>query len=226
MARVNATALRVLVAKDSTGKLKAAAEERAETIFNEAVIAMQVAFEDHPVTREIAGGINSENISNTLPGAQYAPRNLFAFIGFPKDSRPLDPIRDALNPDSKIGRKAGPKMVYKGKDVQGNNPRFTWSVVAPDKQLIYKATPMPWAQGWSWAQKIETRIPGFAHFLAKFMPNADDQLSRSKGGTQLKQQIRKAEYQPPENGYLTGIFNDFLNQIRSYRKGGFKRKLT
>ncbi len=83
---------------------------------------------------------------------------------------------------------------------------------------------MPWATGLSWSQKVETVIPGFAQFLARFMPFADDAVSRSKGGTQLKVTVRGGEYSAPDGGYLTGIFQRFLEQVRTYNKGGLRRR--
>lgn len=220
MARVNMAAIKVAVAKDSGRAGQQAAKARAQDVFEDAVLGMQIEFEDHPVTREIDGGIYAKNLSGTLGGG-HAPKNLSAFIGFPQDSEPLAPIRDALTPDDKT---AGPKLVYRGKETAKGNARFVFEVRAPDKQKIYKRTPMPWATGWSWAQKIETRIPGLQQFLNRYMPFASDEVSRSKGGTQLKQDIRTDEYQAPEQGYLTGIFRNFLAQVREYNKRGFRRR--
>lgn len=218
-------AIRITVAKDSGGKLKAAATERAEQVFAEAVIGMQLDFEEHDVTREIDGGVDASNISNTLGGGS-APKNLYSFIGFDSGAGddPLEPIRDALMPESPMG----PKMRYAGKETSGGTARFKFEITAPDKQKVYKQTPMPWARGWSWAQKIETRIPGFASFLARYM----GEPSRSGGGVQAKDQegnprkVRGGEYQPPDSGYLTGIFSRFIAQVRSYSKGGLRRRFT
>lgn len=220
MAKLNMASIKLRVAQDQSGRMKAAAEQRAFEVFSDAVIGMQVEFEDHPVTREIAGGIDSPNLSGTLGGNQYAPKSLFAFIGFPKGDKPLDPIRDALSPDDP----AGPKLSYSGKGVRNNNASFSFQISAPNKQAIYKRTPMPWASGWSWAQKVETRIPGFSRFMARFMPDASDAKSRSKGGTQVKQNVRGGEYMAPAGGYLSGIFANFLAQVKSYNKGGLRRR--
>lgn len=215
--------IKVLVAKDATGKLKAAAQERAEAVFADAVIGMQIEFEEHPVTVEIAGGVFSPNVSKTLGGKTKKTKNLFSFIGFPLNSDPLEPIRKSLIPSDNLG----PKMVYKGKGMFGNNPRFTWTVRAPDKQGIYKATPMPWAEGWSWAQKVETKIPYFSKFLAAYMPDAHPSVSRSTGGKQMKVALSgqsDGDYTPPAEGYLSGIFASFISQIKGYAKGGLKKR--
>lgn len=223
MATLNMASIQVLVAKDATGKLKAAAKQRADEVFADAVIGMQVEFEDHPVTVEIGGGVFSPNVSRTLGGKAKKTKNLFSFIGFPLSSDPLEPIRKALIPSDPLG----PKMVYKGKDRAGNNARFTWTVSAPNKQGIYKATPMPWADGWSWAQKVETKIPYFSKFLAAYMPDAHPTVSRSTGGKQMKVALSgqsDSDYTAPVNGYLTGIFANFIVQIKGYAKGGLRKR--
>lgn len=234
MAKVNMDRVKFAVATAKgypAQALRDAADNRAADVFEDAVIGMQVEFEDHPVTREIAGGIYADNVSRTLGGGR-APKNLFAFIGFKNGSDPLEPIRDAMNPDSKVGRSRktksgspiGPTLTFKAKTVKSNNARFSFEVKAPDKQAIYKRTPMPWASGLSWAQKIETHIPGFGNFLARYMPSANDAISRSKGGTQLKREIREDEYSTPSEGYLTTIFFNFLAKVREYNAHGLKRR--
>lgn len=221
-------AIKVLVAKDQTGRMKAAATQRANEVFEDAVIGMQIEFEDHPVTREIDEGLYARNISRTLGGGN-APTNLYAFIGFSTDDpvSPLEPIRDALDPSSAVGRFIGPQMRYVRKDLKDGNARFIFDVAAPNKEAIYKATPMPWAPGWSWAQKVETHIPGFASFLAKYMGYP----SQSHGGIQAKDrngnlvEVRPgAQYRAPAGGYLTGIFDSFIARVRQYGKGGLKRR--
>ena len=209
--------IKIKVAQDKSGVMKKAAEQRADQVFEDAVIGMQIEFEEHPVTREIDGGISSPNISNTLGGGA-APKNLFSFIGFEAGSNPIEPIQNALSPEDP----AGPKLQYGGKTITADkNASFTFRVSSPDKQAIYKRTPMPWASGWSWAQKIETKIPGFARFLNKFM----DEPSRSGGGVQIKgHDLRSEEYSPPDGGYLTTIFQNFLARVRQYNKGGLKQR--
>lgn len=228
MARVNMAAIKVAVAKDSGNAMRNAAKERAQQVFEDAVLGMQIEFEDHPVTREIDAGVHSPNISQTLGGGSN-PKNLYSFIGFDEGDSvsPLEPIRDALDPSNSLGKVIGPRMRYAGKEVRTGNVRFKFEVAAPLKEAIYKATPMPWATGWSWAQKIETRIPGFVHFLARYMGNPP---SRSHGGIQAKDgegnliKVREGEYQPPAQGYLTTIFKNFIAQVREYNRGGFKRR--
>ena len=193
----------------TSNKLDKALKARADLLLENATIAMQRDFEEHPVTREIDGGIGSANISNTLGGGS-APKNLFSFIGFDGGSDPLNPIRKRLYSD----KQGGITMVKIGQDTRGTSIRYQFKVSAPFEQ-IYKETPIPWAKGLSWAEKIETDIPGFS----KFLPAYGLKNSRSGGGVQLENDVRSESFTPPEGGYLKGIFEKFVERI----KGGFKQ---
>lgn len=225
MANINWAAIHLTVASDGGGQLKRAAEQRANEVFEDAVIGMQLDFDSHPVTREIAGGVASPNLSNTLTESPGGTNNLYSFIGFEASKRgsPLDPIWRALNPEND----AGPKLRYKEKRIVNNHAEFTYLVIPPVKKLIYDRTPLPWADGLSWAQKIETGIPGLRYFLAKRM----DDVSRSGGGIQAKDRsgnlvpVRaNKKYSPPEEGYLSGIFERFLERAREYNSRGFRAR--
>lgn len=196
-------------------KLKAAATQRATVIFNDGVIGMRKEFEEDPVTREIDGGIAAENISNTLGGGQ-APDNLFAFIGFTEGDHPTEPIRKALEPTDVNGPRLGPAI--KGQNTK--QPTYTFTITAPKLEEIYHETPLPWGPEMSWAEKVETDIPGFARFLAAYTKNPS---SRSGGGLQTKGDLPSrggAQFTPPENGYLTRIFRNFIAAMstKSYRQ--------
>lgn len=192
----------------TSDKLDKAIKARAELILENATIAMQRDFEEHPVTREIDGGIGAANISGTLGGGS-APKNLFSFIGFDGGSDPLTPIRKRLYPD----KQGGITMTKVGQDTRGTMMRYQFKVSAPFEQ-IYKETPIPWATGLSWAEKIETEIPGFA----KFLPAYGLKNSRSGGGVQLENDVRSGSFTPPEGGYLKGIFARFVERIRGNTK--------
>jgi hypothetical protein len=59
----------------------------------------------------------------------------------------------------------------------------------PAKEDIWEVTPMPWAEGRSWAKGIETGISGLGEYfytLRREMPN-----SRSGSGLQLKSKLRR-----------------------------------
>jgi len=217
MASLNMQSIKVRVAKGvaSDHVCQRAAESRAKTVFEDAVLGLQKEFEDSKITQEIDGGIASKNISETLRGGE-APENLFSFIGFDEGTYPTDEIRKRLDPD----HKDGPKFKYSGK-LKSDDLQYKFTISAPDKNAIYSATPLPWAEGMSWAQKIERSIPGFTKFLPKFMTSKN---SRSGGGIQVKSDLRGARFIPPKDKYLSGMISNFINRIKSYNTRGFKKR--
>lgn len=218
MASVNWASIKVTLAKDSTGQLKKAADIRAKQVFNDAVLSMQEDFEESKITQEIDGGIGADNVSETL-GGEGAPRNLFAFIGFKEGEHPTQEIRERLSPTDPAGPKLsqGQKVAATGGD---QVCRFQYGIRAPVKTSIYKSTPVPWAPGLSWAEKLEGEFPGFAHFLDRFMTS---DRSRSGGGIQIEGELPGRTYNVPDDGYLSGIFARFLDTVRNYNRKGLRQ---
>ena len=126
-----------------------------------------------PVTREIMAGPTSSNISGTLGG--YG--NLFSFIGFQKGSNPIDPIINLLN-----------QTTY---DISRVSPRgqIKLTITMPSSNDIFNATPVPWAPGLSWAQRIETGMPGLGSYL-----NKSSSSSRSGTGVQSGKKARAGKF--------------------------------
>ena len=130
---------------------------------------MIAEFLAHPVTREIEGGINASNVSGTLGGIT----NLYSFIGFNAGSNPIDPIEDLLlRTDIRF--------------VKINKQTIEFEVTLPESQEIFKATPLPWAPGRSWAKGIESGLSGLGYYLKKSSSG-----SRSGLGVQTSQKVRK-----------------------------------
>lgn len=130
---------------------------------------MIAEFLAHPVTREIEGGINASNVSGTLGGIT----NLYSFIGFNADSNPIEPIEDLLlRTDIRF--------------VKINKQTIEFEVTLPEAQEIFKATPLPWAPGRSWAKGIESGLSGLGYYLKKSSSG-----SRSGLGVQTSQKVRK-----------------------------------
>ncbi len=143
-------------------------------------------FNSHKVTKEIEAGKSSSNISNTLGGRG----NLFSFIGFEPGDKPTLPIKEAINTITLT------KIVI-NKD--GSSQSY---VMYPSANEIFKITPLPWAEGRSWAQGIENGISNFGYFLAK-----DSDKSRSGGGIQSEHQISSSQFSP--RPYITAMINNF-----------------
>jgi hypothetical protein len=174
-----------------------------ENYFLPAVEEMKKEFSSHPVTNEIAGGIGAPNITKTLRGdfaGHEDGANLTSFIGLPDPEGALGEIEQRLDPS----HKDGPKIVYRGMDK--SRLMFNYEVRAPKEEAIYKATPMPWATGLSWAKRIEIGIAGLGRFLNTYK----NKYSRSGGGIQVKKQIRTGRF--VATSYLTQIFKNFLKR--------------
>lgn len=195
-----------LLVREATARVK-------ETIFEPAVEEMKRDFESHPITQEIEQGPFGENISNTLIGVKEkeTSANIYSFIGFdPNDGDPLEPIREILEREGNGGA-----QVRYIRGSQRDNLSFKFEFLAPSKELIFKETPMPWANGLSWADRIEKGIPGVAKFLAR----QGIQSSRSGGGIQVKGDVSPdAKFR--NTSYISGIINRFVANIKKRIKGG------
>ena len=64
-------------------------DQIADKKFRQSKDMLMRDFNEHPVTREIEGGVSAGNVSGTLAG--YG--NLFSFIGFPSGSDPVNSVR-------------------------------------------------------------------------------------------------------------------------------------
>ncbi len=206
--RINRRALNTQIAITQEKILKSKAQKYInDNIFEPAVEQMIEDFENHPVTIELNDGVLAENISNTLAGdfPNDEGKNLYSFIGF-SENRPTDQIKKFLDPRNANG----PKLKFK--ETNKEKLTYTFEIITPDLNVIYKNTPMPWASGLSWAKRIETGIPGLGRFLNKLgLKN-----SRSGGGIQIKNEIRTARFSPVP--YLSAIFSNFKNRISKRSK--------
>lgn len=149
-------------------------------------------FNSSRITQEIEAGSNSSNISLTLSGRG----NLFSFIGFKAGEKPTEAIREAMN-----GITLTKIMISK----DGSSQSY---VLYPSVTEIFKITPLPWAQGRSWAEGIEKGISNFGQFLAK-----GSDKSRSGGGIQSENFVSSAEFSPKP--YITPMIANFEKCISS-----------
>ena len=148
-------------------------------------------FNNHKVTKEIEAGPDSRNISGTLGG--YG--NLFSYIGFSKGDKPTESIR-SLFKDIRINsinvNKFGQSNIF---------------VMYPKAQDIFAVTPLPWADGRSWAEGVEKGLPGLGYFLNK------ENLGRSGGGIQTKNQVKQTKFE--NTRYISSLINEFEKDIFS-----------
>ena len=151
-------------------------------------------FDRHQVTKEIKAGPTAPNISGLTGG--YG--NLFSFIGFDSGDNPTGVIRGILEErvNSKIGK-------------INQNGSFRVVLYLPSLSEIFKATPLPWADGASWVQGIEkgiSNLGGYVYDTGKGLTG-----SRSKSGLQTKSNSSNSFKTTP---YISKIILDFKNKIK------------
>ena len=151
-------------------------------------------FKNHPVTAEIEAGPKATNISGTLRGKG----NLFSFIGFNSNDKPTQPIYRKLEQISL-------QSTSIAKD--GRSKTF---IFYPTAEEIFKVTPMPWAEGRSWAKGIETGIAGFGAYLRK------NDSGRSGAGIQTASKIQKGGFKNTK--YISSMIKDFEVRILTLNK--------
>lgn len=156
---------------------------------------MIAEFLNHPITQEIKGGINASNISGTLGGIT----NLFSFIGFDSSYDPIDPILKILESTTiEEVRAVGKKINYK--------------VNVPTPQEVFAVTPMPWANGRSWAKGIESGISGLGFYL-----NKKSDKSRSGRGIQTSRKIRGSGVKYRNTKYITELLNRYSKEFQNLK---------
>jgi hypothetical protein len=154
------------------------------------------AFDEHPVTREIEAGPGGSNISGTLGGRG----NLFGFIGFDSGSRPTEVIRRILKDQTFIN------AVVVRRDGSINSV-----IQYPKAADIFSETPLPWAEGRSWAEGIERGLSGLGFYL-----KVQSDKSRSNAGIQSEHQLREAKFSNTQ--YISAIIKDFERKISFLNK--------
>jgi len=153
-------------------------------------------YNDHPVTKELEAGVDSENISQTLNGIG----NLTTYIGFQEGSNPTEPVRDklktvTLNPKGKVSN-------------NDSNLSFEFDVIAPSVEEIESVGSLPFEQGNSWIRGIENGISGFgAYIYGRMFKN-----SRSGKGLQGRKSFRQGNFRPVS--YMNEIMNKFYSKIK------------
>lgn len=129
-------------------------------------------FLNHPVTQELLAGPAADNSSGTLGGIS----NLFAFIGFDEGDDPIAPITRILE---------SIEVSFGGEILMGNK----FNINMPTAQDIFDVTPLPWANGRSWAQGIEKGISGLGYLLRAKLPQ-----SRSGEAIQSSVKVRSGGF--------------------------------
>lgn len=156
------------------------------------------AFDAHPVTIEIEAGPTASNISGTLDGVG----NLFTYIGFNRSDRPVEVLRRILE---KYEIQYHPHEKY-----------IKINIVVPTKEEIFAATPLPWANGRSWANSIERGLSGLGQYLYR-----TSGVSNSKSGyaAQVKNTLRGGKFRNIR--YMSSLLNDYYKELKKLENKRF-----
>jgi len=184
--------------------LRKVLEAKIRPLFNQLRQEMLEELENHPITEEINMGPKLNWSSRFLNG--YG--DLYSFIGFDRNDDPIKPIRELF---------AGLRLY--SVTSKGLNYKFEIRNF-PTRNDIRDVTPMPWAQGRSWAMGIEEGISGLGKYL-----NIQYEDGRSGAGIQAKniKNLRPAFQKTP---YITPILKKYrakFNQIASTKLLGLKK---
>lgn len=177
-----------------------------ETLKKEAVIFAQEILkenldqyineiENHPVSKELNDGPDAENISATLNGKE----NLFAFIGFDSEDKPIEDLTDLIKQNTFLDKKSTfDKRTFELK----------FNVFTPSLDEIKSLTPLPFERGRSWVKGVEDGISGFGYYVYGLV----FPTSRSGRGIQSKNKVRVAAYRPVK--YMTELYSKFIKNLK------------
>jgi hypothetical protein len=164
---------------------------------------MIAEFLAHPVTKELSEKNTAQNYSQTLVG--YG--NLYSFIGFDYPEDPVAPILELLNAIKIDSRLNG-------------NSLFLY-IRVPTPEDVWAVTPMPWADGRSWAKGIESGISGLNFYLSvqKAGVRALSAFEDSRSGTAIQSSKKvspSARFNPTQ--YISTLLKKYKTKFSSLGK--------
>ena len=178
--------------KESSNRIRRAVEKRIRMAFEQIKKEMITEFLEHPVTQEIIAGPNASNTSGTLSG--YG--NLFSYIGFYDGDEPIKPILKEFEKSTIVFSRL----------IDGG---AVWNIYIPAKEDIWDVSPMPWAEGRSWAKGIETGISGVGYYL--YSKRVNPEISRSGTAIQTTNKIGRPRFKNIK--YISEILSKYEKKI-------------
>jgi len=193
--KINFKQLKEEVAASYEANLKKEAVIFAQEILKENLDQYINEIQDHPVSKELDSGPDGENISNTLNGKE----NLFAFIGFDSEDKPIDDLTASIKENTFLDKNS----TFDRKTFQ-----LKFNVFTPSLDEIKSQTPLPFERGRSWVKGVEDGISGFGYYVYGLV----FPTSRSGRGIQSKNKIRVAAYKPVK--YMTELYTKFIKNLK------------
>lgn len=194
-AKLDIKKLKEEVANSFEQSLKKEAIIFAEEILKENLNQYINEIQDHPVSKELDNGPDGENISNTLNGKE----NLFAFIGFDSQDKPVDDLTTLIKQNTFLDKKS----IFDKKNFQ-----LKFNIFTPSLDEIKSQTPLPFERGRSWVKGVEDGISGFGYYVYGLVFPS----SRSGRGIQSKNKVRVAAYKPVK--YMTDLYTKFIKNLK------------
>ena len=193
--KINFKQVKEEVASSYEGALKKEAIIFAQEILKENLDQYIIEIQDHPVSKELNDGPDAENISSTLNGKE----NLFAFIGFDSEDKPIEDLTDLIKQNTFLDKKS---------TFDKRNFELKFNVFTPSIEEIKNQTPLPFERGRSWVKGIEDGISGFGYYVYGLL----FPTSRSGRGIQSKNKVRVTAYKPVK--YMTELYNNFIKNLK------------
>jgi len=193
--KINFKQLKEEVAASYEANLKKEAVIFAQEILKENLDQYINEIQDHPVSKELDSGPDGENVSNTLNGKE----NLFAFIGFDSEDKPIDDLTALIKENTFLDKNS----TFDRKTFQ-----LKFNVFTPSLDEIKSQTPLPFERGRSWVKGVEDGISGFGYYVYGLV----FPTSRSGRGIQSKNKVRVAAYKPVK--YMTELYTKFIKNLK------------
>jgi hypothetical protein len=193
--KVDTRQLNKELSKSYQDAIQKQARDFAQEILNENKDQYLNEIENHPVSQEINSGPDGENISYTLDGKE----NLFAFIGFNSQDKPIEDLKNLIKQNTFLDKKS----VFNTKTFQ-----LKFDVFTPSIEEIKSATPLPFENGKSWVKGIEDGISGFGYYVYGLLFSN----SRSKRGIQSKNKVRNGTFKTVK--YMSELYSNFIRSLK------------
>lgn len=187
--RINMKSVNQRVARSR--KYQQRADVLAKTRFTSAYRQLLEDFDHHPVTKELSGGPDGSNLSDTLGG--YG--NLFSYMGFPAGVDPTVAVKNFLRSAIKMRKRSNL-----------NQLGVEYNIRVPSL-ADFDFAQMPWESGKSWVRGIETGVSGFNYYMNK----AAD-ASRSGGAIQIDGELRSRTSSSGVK-YMSKILKNFKKRV-------------